>query len=198
MMHPATRLAVWGAWMLMAFVAPPAGLPVLLLGFSLVCGTAVRRRFLFLAGRSRWLLLAILVAMSLAAPGEHWVPGYPGTKEGLWLAVVQAMRLLVALTAVAWLLDVPRPLLISGFRSAFGSGLVRSWGDVAALRIALVLIMIDDRRTHWRNLLGTEHDIPARTEVRIPRPRFTSGDRWLTAGAAAVGGLAAAWGVLQQ
>lgn len=66
------------------------------------------REFTKLIKRARWLLLSILLIYAFATPGEY-VPGIPDiiapTYEGLRGGLMQALRLISMLAALAWLLS---------------------------------------------------------------------------------------------
>jgi len=116
--HPATRLIVWGA--LVVLVQSARG--PLLWGFGLFIGAVAimfaSRRAWVLVRRIRYLLLALLVLFGFFTPGEAVLPalGQAGPSvEGLALALTHAWRLLAVVLLVAILLEFSNEaLLVSG------------------------------------------------------------------------------------
>lgn len=198
-MHPGVRLLAWLVVLLPVAVIVPSYLLVALLGVGLASvKPAVRRHWLVLMRRSRWLLLVIAVSLFLAIPGEYLWPGYPGTIEGMAAAATQVLRLLAVLLAVAWLLDAPPAVLLAGLY-AVAHTLLRPLGGTqlaerAAIRTALVFRVLDEDTRDWRQLLG-EDEMPSAVgspgeDVVIETRSLRRGDYLVLAGGIALASLA--------
>lgn len=179
-LHPATRLLLWGDWVVAAFVLPlPAVIASLPLTLILI-GRTTRSRWLQLAWRARWLMLAILLAISLSVPGQYLIPGFPGTHEGVAAALEQVARLLATLAAVAWLLAAKRAELVAAI---YGIGLVLGGRRAAAilerfaLRVMLVFALVEDRRIHWADLLAEAAADTGGVHLAIELRPFEARDR---------------------
>lgn len=179
-LHPMTRLLLWCDCVVAAFLLP---LPVVSIALPVAwfsIGAQNRRRWLALAWRSRWLMLAIVMAISLAVPGEYLLPGYPGTHEGVAAALDQISRLLVTLAAVAWLLGAPREELVAAFYGlgeALGGGRVADVLERFALRVMLVFELVENRRIHWADLLAPEAMESGTAEQAVTLRPFAPRDR---------------------
>ncbi|HEY5761999.1 MAG TPA: hypothetical protein VIS73_02215 [Rhodocyclaceae bacterium] len=197
-LHPVTRLLLWCNWVVAAFILPlaviVASLPLILLGID----TQARRRWFGLAWRSRWLMAAILLAISLSVPGQYLIPGYPGTHEGVAAALEQIGRLLVTLAAVAWLLAAQRSELVAAI---YGAGLALGGGRGArdlerfALRVLLVFELVEDRRIHWAELLAADSMDIGGGALMIELRSFSMPDRLINLLGVAVLLVVGVWGL---
>ena len=167
---------------------------VLLLVFG---GRSSWVRLIGLIRRSKWLLLAILLATSLSVPGEHLFPGLGLTQEGLTQAGLQIARLIAALAALSWLLQVGHEQLLAAL---LGLGVVVSfrrkpapWVLRSAIRIALVLELLENSKMHWRDLLAANDMEPGRDTVDIVVPRLNGWNQTLVFSAVATLGLILLW-----
>lgn len=104
-LNPATLLGLWLAFIIaLPVMGPPALLLATLMGAVALFRAAVRRRFLHLLRRTRLLLLLLLLAHAWTTPGEPLGPHLP-SGEGLYSGFLYALRLLLMLISLAWLLD---------------------------------------------------------------------------------------------
>lgn len=182
--HPASLILLWLA--LLAATASRGGLPLLLVTLILVLAAlavaaAHLRRLL---RRSRWLLLTLFVLFAWMTPGTPllWLPGI--SSEGLHLAAEHVLRLVLALAALALVLQVLSPVaLVAGIRSLLAPlarlGLPR---DRIAVRLALTLEEVE----RARGAAGVEEDI-----LYLPRARLGATDALF--GVLAGGLLATLW-----
>jgi energy-coupling factor transport system permease protein len=141
-LHPATQIIVWCVLVAaMQFLKPGylliAGGFVLLSAFILA-----RHKLLQLLRRTRWIMLSLWLIYAYTTPGDALLdlPLGPSV-EGLQEGGLQMMRLMVALSGLAILLDrLHRQQLISGLYSLFAPvqylGLSR---ERLAVRLALTL-----------------------------------------------------------
>jgi hypothetical protein len=184
--HPVARLAAWLAAMVAAFALPIEAVLVLLVMFAARAGEGTRRRWRELVHRTRWLLVAVLVAMTWSVPGEYLIPGFPGTYEGLQAAFGQALSLLAALAAVSWLLDAGRSELVGAIHHVLRA-LVRPLGresvaDRLAVRVMLVLAQLEAPTAGWRSLLAEDCGDALPGEIVIGTPALAASDRrWVAA-----------------
>jgi energy-coupling factor transport system permease protein len=80
----------------------------LVLGVLVLSGTRGLREFRRFARRTRWLLLSLVLIYGFVTPGEALVSTwglYSPTREGLHSGASQALRLVVLLAALSWLLS---------------------------------------------------------------------------------------------
>ncbi|RTL03118.1 MAG: hypothetical protein EKK59_00790 [Neisseriaceae bacterium] len=170
--HPA---ALIGMWMLLALVLPgvsPSGLSLLtfLLLPPLLLGKQRSGLWLMLR-RNRVLLLSILLLHALMTPGQvlwsFW-PGLDVTLEGAVAGGLQALRLLLLLLALVWLLgNLSPPQLLTGLLRLLWP--LRKLGldcQPLALRLSLTLRYAADYRgrklADWRDELRLQltTDVP--------------------------------------
>lgn len=193
--HPSLRLILAALAIGGAFAANAAGVLVAVLIAVATCGGAQRKRWGNLLWRSRWLLLAILLAVGLTEPGEHLFPGIPGTREGLMAATDQMLRIVASLLVVAWLLAGERSELVAG---VLGIGMmlghrVQPAIKHLAVRLVMVIELVEDRRVHWVDLLSGPVDAPERNTLSIQLSNWTPRDRNILLLAAAALVLVLAW-----
>lgn len=175
--QPATLLLAWG--ILLLVLLHESGMRVMVGAvFVVILSVYVdRQRVLALLRRSRWLLLATLVAFGWMTPGMP-VPGLPGaTGDGLMLALEQTSRLVISIAMTAMLLawfEFSR--LLSALR---GVALPLRWigldVDRGVLRLALVIGELDRPvRTASAFSLLDESTVSDRTDdpVRIATGRI--------------------------
>jgi energy-coupling factor transport system permease protein len=145
---PASLILLWLTLIVAAGVRN--GLPLVLSGLALVVlAFVVAPMHLHrLLRRSRWLLLTLFMLFSWMTPGTPLgsVPGM--SVEGLQLAAEHVIRLLLALAALALILQVLSPVeLVAGMRSLLAPlalfGLSR---DRIAVRLALTLEEVERAR----------------------------------------------------
>lgn len=179
LLHPSLRLMLAALFIAAAFVADPAlVLPALLLAAALGDG-AQRKRWRNLVWRSRWLMLAILLAVGLTEPGQHFFPGFPGTREGLMAAGSQLLRILASLLVVAWLLAADKSELtaaVLGIGMVLGRRVQPSVGHLA-VRLVMVIELVEDRRLHWVDLLSGTIDASPRGALSVTLSEWTPRDR---------------------
>lgn len=154
--HPCTLICLW-VWL--ALLLPVFGLPLLCLvgsGLLLLVWWRQKVPLLLMLQRNRVLLLSILVLYAIMTPGEVLFSPWSMvdiTREGLVSGAQQALRLLILLAALVWLLgmlstqDLLRGmlLLLQPLRR-FGLD-----GERVAIRLALTL------RYAGSNRLGDWH-----------------------------------------
>ncbi|MCP5248741.1 MAG: hypothetical protein H6942_09465 [Candidatus Accumulibacter sp.] len=160
-MHPTTYLVIWLSMLVASqFLDGYALLTALLL--LPLSGAAVRRRWRRLAWAMRWLLLSLFVVLAWGSAGDPaWSGAMAPTREGLVEASTHLGRLLLALMAVAVLLEwLPVPDLLAATHRLLAP--LRRCGidpDRSVVRLLLVLRYIETtpRPRDWRSLL----DVPA-------------------------------------
>lgn len=156
-MHPATQLVVW----LLLLLASQSLAGRQLLAALLILpffGVAALRRGALLAWRTRWLFLSLFVILAWGGAGEPvWSGALAPSREGLRDALTHAGRLLLALMAVAALLEwMPVPDLLTATHRLLQPlrccGLAPERGVV---RLLLVMRYIEalPRPRDWRILL---------------------------------------------
>lgn len=160
LIHPAASLLSWLiAIVALQFLSWP-GLAVLAAA-TLAAGGGVRRHWLLLARRARWLLLTLWLVLAFGTPGDAWlgIPWAP-TEAGFHDSTLHAFRLLVMLGMLAWLFDrLPRRRLMAGLWA-----LVRPWqrvgvaADRLVVRLALVFDYLEKSppKGSWRHLLDDD------------------------------------------
>lgn len=120
-MQPMTRilLVMWLA-LIVQFVSLPV-LVVIALAACVIALLTPQSPFMKIVKRTRWLLLMLMLIYGFATPGEYlaeWSLPVAPTYEGLQAGLLQAIRLLAMLAAVAWLLgSTPRADLIAGLHA---------------------------------------------------------------------------------
>lgn len=200
-LHPATQILVWCLLVAaMQFLAPVrllmAGGVVLSFAFALS-----RHKFLQLVRRTRWIMLSLWMIYAYSTPGQALFDGLgwgSPSREGLLDGGLQLMRLLVALAALAVLLDrLHRQQLMAGLYSLF---LPLQWMGLSrerlAVRLALTLhyaevAMLRETRT-WQAVLQTlfEPQVEANQSMALPVCRFTVLDGLVLAGSVLLLGVA--------
>jgi hypothetical protein len=190
LVHPATALAAWlGAALLLQHLEGAA----LGLSCALATGLALAvlpRRFLALLFRSRWLLLALLLAHALLAP--------EGEPAGWKAGGEQAARLVALLALLALVLgSYSREALLAGFYVLL---MPLSWAGVKAERVAvrlwLTLHYAEGARAAGRRSLADLARLPMSADdtpagpgsVMLPAWRFSWRDACVLAALAAAFG----------
>jgi hypothetical protein len=189
LVHPATALAAWlGAALLLQHLE---GAP-LAAGCGLAFGLALAvqpRRFLALLMRSRWLLLALLVAYAFLAPGHEPAGWMAGGQQAARLAALLALLALV-------LGGYSREALLAGLYVLL---MPLSWmgarAERFAVRLWLTLHYAEGTEEAGRRLfaelfrLPTESHFPAGpASVVLPAQRFSWRDACVLAALAAAFG----------
>lgn len=161
--HPASVLLAWASLMILAQLARGpwcGGLGLVLLGCMLAWAPARGRRLL---RRVRVLLVVLFVLFVFFTPGEAllpWLGSLGPTREGLELAALHGMRLVMAVSLVALLLEhCSETRLVRGLvalaRPLAPLGLSP---ERLGVRMLLVLRYVETPPPGgWRQLL-TEHD----------------------------------------
>lgn len=162
-LHPATRLALWLALLIMVQCLNGLTLAVVLpLVVILLWATNVRipGRGVRLIWRARWLLLSLFVILTWGIAGDPlWNGALAPTREGLIEALTHLGRLLLVLMIVAALLEtLPLPELLAASRSLMAP--LRRFGfdaDRGVIRLMLVLRYVESlpRPRDWRSLLDS-------------------------------------------
>jgi len=200
-LHPATQILVWCLLVAaMQFLVPArllmAGGVVLLFAFVLS-----RHKFIQLVRRTRWIMLSLWVIYAYSTPGQALsdeLGWFSPSREGLLDGGLQLMRLLVALAALAILLDrLHRQQLMAGLYSLFLPLQWLGWSrERLAVRLALTLhyaevAMLRETRT-WQGVLQSlfEPQVAAGLSMELPVCRFAVLDGLLLAGSALLLGLA--------
>jgi hypothetical protein len=155
--HPSLTLFLWLCGVLLAQRLPPEALAAIVLIGIVLSGAPVRRHWLRLLRRTRWLLLILAATFLLLTPGERVYPGVPLTWEGASMASEHLLRLVGVLFAVAWLLGRHSLLQIVsglyGIAQAFGAAALQR----GVVRLALVLQYVERGEVgDWRRLLRDE------------------------------------------
>jgi len=193
-LHPSCNLIIWLALTLALQTLGFAG--ALLLGAALpALGGALLRAWRRQVWRARWLLLALWLILAWGAPGEAWQGiSWAPTYEGMEIASLHTLRLIVMLGLLAWLLE-----------SLGRDGLVSAlWGLLHAcraigidprplvVRLALVLgnLQAPPEKGAWRHLLDGRRQSAGPATLNLSLPRWAARDTVL-AGAALAGLLAA-------
>jgi energy-coupling factor transporter transmembrane protein EcfT len=172
-MHSGLILLFWlGGVMLLQTLPAVALLPAVSACLAVALLLA-RRRCLRLLRRVRFLLLAIVVLFAWFTPGEALLAGWPQlspSREGAFLALQHAARLVGVIAGVALLLEVlPRERLVGGMYALCRPlALLRVSPERLALRLLLVLRYVEsadaDTPRHWRHWLADDH-APVEVEV---------------------------------
>lgn len=144
MLHPATRLLLWSAWVVVVQIARwpfvgVIGLFVLVAGFW-----AARTRCARLLRRVRILLGVLAILFAFFTPGEALLPGLGAagpTREGLAAAGLHGLRLVSVVVLVALLLEkTGQAALVGGLTSlARPLHVLGLSADRLAVRMLLVL-----------------------------------------------------------
>jgi energy-coupling factor transport system permease protein len=139
--HPASLILLWLAFIFLASASTGA-LLLQMCAISVFCALLFSRTHLRqLLRRSRWLLLMLVLLFGWMTPGTplDYLPG--ATVEGLHLGADHVARLVLALAALALVLNALSPVrLVAGMRTLLtplaAIGLPR---DRLAVRLALTL-----------------------------------------------------------
>lgn len=177
-LHPASQLLIW---LLLIILLQSLQLPALLVCalvlFPFIGHKApLRQRFARLFKRIRWLLLSIAILFVFATPGQPLpaaglffgqtldISRLGMTREGLELASVHSLRLILLLGLLAWLLEhLSTTALISGLYVLLGpwSWLAGKTGarlrNQMVVRLRLVLDYVEERRTRKEGSIKTRH-----------------------------------------
>ncbi len=190
LIHPATALAAWlGAALLFQRLEGAA----LAAGCGLVFGLALAvqpRRFLALLMRSRWLLLALLIAYAFLVPGHESAGWMAGGAQAARLAALLALLALV-LGGYSW-----EALLAGLYVLLMPLSWVGAKADRVAVRLWLTLHYAEGTGEAGRRPFAELARLPAGSDappgpgrVVLPAQRFSWRDACLLATLAA----ASAW-----
>lgn len=169
LIHPATRLVAWAALVILAQLARG---PLLWgLGFVVLASALLfaRHRARRLVRRVRILVLVLLVLFALFTPGEALLPylGSMGpTQEGLFVALLHCLQLLIVVLLVAVLLEkTDDRMLVAGLMVlARPLGVLGLPVERLAVRVLLVFRYVESPPAGgWRALL-VHQDEPLRAE----------------------------------
>lgn len=175
MLHPATRLLLWSAWVVVVQIARwplvgVVGLFVLAAGFWMARGRCLR-----LLRRVRILLGVLVILFAFFTPGEALLPGLGSagpTREGLAAAGLHGLRLVSVVVLVALLLEkTGQAALVGGLASLArplqGIGLS---ADRLAVRMLLVLQYASSPPAQgWRAFLVAEEGAVEPGIIVLPR-----------------------------
>ena len=181
-MHPTTHLVVW----LLLLVASQCLQGDQLMAALFVLpffGRAALQRGARLVWRTRWLFLSLFVILAWGAAGEPlWSGVLAPTREGLLDASTHSGRLLLALLAVAVLLErMPVPDLLSAthhlLQPLHRCGVNPERGVV---RLLLVLRYLETmpRPSDWRSLLNASASLGDEV-IELAERRFSWSDALL-------------------
>lgn len=142
--HPATQILVWCLLAVAMQALAPSSL--LLASISILLGAFLlsRHKLALLVRRTRWVMLSLLLIYGYSTPGHTMLESLgmlSPTREGMIDGVLQLMRLLASLAALAILLErLHRDQFISGLYELFTPlqwlGMSR---ERLAVRVALTL-----------------------------------------------------------
>lgn len=185
MWHPASLLLTWLGFALALQWAPLSWLMFLALTSLVLSLAGAFERSRNLLGRSRWLLLSLLVLFLFATPGE-FLPGIWGrlglTYEGVEQAAEQLGRLLAMLSSLALLHQrLGTQGLLAGFHWLLAPF---PWRRATVVRLLLVLEFVEQKRKPgWREwLLPEDGQAPAADVYTLAMPPLHGWDRLLIAG----------------
>ena len=197
-LHPATRLVAWGALVVLAQLA--RGPWLWGLGLVVLMGALLfaRHRAQRLVRRVRILLLVLWVLFAFFTPGELLTPllGSAGpTREGLAVAVLHCVQLIVVVLLVAVLLETTRDQeLVAGLimlvrpLALFGLPVER-----LAVRVLLVFRYVENPPAGgWRALLVSD-DGASLESLRVRRVPLCWWDGFVVGGFVVL----IAWGALK-
>lgn len=201
MFHPAVRLILWGGGIALSQLLSLPLLAAAVAALALCALVSARARAARLLWRSRWLLLPLVVLFAFFTPGTLLLPALGAaspTLEGMDLALLHGLRLVVVVLAAALLLQhTSTDDLVAGI---YGVMLpLRVFGidnGRVAVRVMLVLRYLESPETlkGWRRWLRpaaeTPDDGPA--HFRVPRSHLNWTDYVALAALAAL----FAWGIL--
>jgi len=158
--HPATRLVVWAALVVLVQLArgPLLGGFGLFIGGAALMFAALRSWSLLL--RIRYLLLVSVVLFAFFTPGElvlPWLGPVSPSREGLALALTQGLRLVAVVLLVALLLEfTDERALVSGMLTLTSPlSLLGMPSRRLAVRLLLVFRYVESPPAEgWRGLLA--------------------------------------------
>jgi len=195
-LHPSCALILWLAAVLALPALSPAGALALAAALLLLAGGSLLRPWWKAIRRARWLLLTLWLILAWNTPGEafadlSWMPTY----EGIAAANLHALRLIVMLGGLAWLLHrLGRDGLVSALWGLLSP--CRALGldsERLVVRLSLVLdhLQTEPEKGAWRRMLGIAA-LPATgpATLHLALPRWTLRDS-LMAGLIGAGLLAA-------
>lgn len=181
-MHPSVVLSFWLALVLLIQILPAMILAPVGVLAVLLCSAEVRRHFLVLLRRSRWILLTLSLTFVFLTPGERlW--DTPINKEGLLSGGEHLLRLLSVLLALAWLVGGRSvEWLLSAMWGAM-SLLRAEHGARFMVRLALTLRYSaeSDKGRSWKTMLSVADTTPpavielAHVQMRLAERCLASG-----------------------
>ncbi len=199
MLHPATRLVVWIALVAFSQLARGPALGGFGLVVMVLAGWLARRRAWRLLRRSRFLVLVLVVLFGFFTPGEAVMPALAGlapTHEGLALALLHGLRLVLVVLLVALLLETTdEHALVAGLITLASplAGLGLSV-ERLAVRVLLVLRYVETPPAGgWRALIGDEGMVSPSEALSVNVATLRWWDRVAMVGVA----MAIAWGASQ-
>jgi energy-coupling factor transporter transmembrane protein EcfT len=211
-LHPTTILVIWAVAVVLAMNSPSKVAIGTAIGTSIVALILTPTQFVRLVRRSRWLLLSIALLLSFFTPGLPLVDGqgFPlPTHEGMWAALDQGGRLMLALAMLSLLLVLIAPRdLVAGLRFlALAFRVPRQTGDLLALRLTMTLQELEKARDDSQQTNGYDQllqslrfrksDFAAelsetfelRDPIRVPNYPMSRIDKTICCAALAVGAL---------
>lgn len=199
MLHPATRLVVWIALVAFSQLARGPALGGFGLVVMVLAGWFARRRAWRLLRRSRFLVLVLVVLFGCFTPGEAVMSALAGlapTREGLALALLHGLRLVLVVLLVALLLETTgEHALVAGLITLASplAGLGLSV-ERLAVRVLLVLRYVETPPAGgWRALIGEEGMVSPSEALSVNVATLRWWDRMAMVGVA----MAIAWGASQ-
>ncbi|HEY0666299.1 MAG TPA: CbiQ family ECF transporter T component [Gallionella sp.] len=185
--HPATQILVWCLLAVAMQVLVPGTLLVASGSILTAALMLSRHKLVLLLRRTRWVMLSLLLIYAYSTPGHALLDGLgmlSPTHEGITDGMLQLMRLLASLAALAMLLErLHRDQLISGLYALFTP---LRWLGVSrerlAVRLALTLhyaeVVVLRGTSDWQATLRglfAAHDEPQK-EMSLPLLRFGLSD----------------------
>lgn len=137
--HPASLILLWLALLVTVSARSGAALMLVFLALSVFACVNAGRHLQRLLRRSRWLLLTLFIVFVWMTPGTplFFMPG--ASVEGMRLAIEHIVHLLLALAALALILQALTPVeLVAGMHSLLAP---LSWLGVSRNRIAVRLML---------------------------------------------------------
>jgi energy-coupling factor transport system permease protein len=146
--HPASLILLGLVALVTASSRDGAVLFLASLGLGLAALVAASAHLRLLLRRSRWLMLTMVVMFGWFTPGTPLAPIAGASQEGLLLGAESLARLVIALSAVALLLNALSPAeLVAGMRSLLAPlALLGISRDRIAVRLALTLEEVEAAR----------------------------------------------------
>ena len=186
--HPASLILLGLATLIAASSREGRVLVLVSLGLAVVALTVAPSHLRLLLGRSRWLLLTMLVMFGWLTPGTP-LANIPGaSQEGLLLAVANLARLVIALSTVSLLLKaLTAPELVAGMRALLAPlAFLKISRDRIAVRLALTLNEVESSRSKGSGESG-------HSETSIALPASIPGTTDFVLGALAAALVIGAW-----